>query len=280
MSEEAIARDGYGRPKILPDPTGNPHTAWLPDIKKAIPPQKWKPKSYTRVSTMSKALDSQEALSKWKMRMVTQGFVRQRLLLNQAARVVATSKDNRDLQEITDKAFEAGGGIAAREAGSDVHAFSEFHGDLPPETPPEYRPALEAMVIALKDFVILDTELFVVHDELMCAGTMDRLVLCPDGHVRCLDFKTGRQEPEYGQGVSIQTAIYIRGKRYDPATGERTELYDPALLDLTETIMAHVSIAEGTCTLYRVPAAEGWDRAQLAAKVKRLPRLRRLEPWI
>jgi len=110
----------------------------------------------------------------------------------------------------------------------------------------------------------------VVVDELKCAGSLDRLVRLPDGRVVVADIKTGADEPKYASGVSAQCAIYAHGQRYNPETGERTELHPD--LDPETGLLIHLPLApvDGVqvCQMYTLDLVAGWERALLAAQVR------------
>jgi len=250
---DGIKRDRWDRPLILPLDGGDPV-------------------AYTRVSKMAKALDDQQFLMLWKQRKTLEGVIRRPDLLTRAAGVLA--KGNPDTDPATKKALNAICGEATTAAGADKgsSAGTGFHdlteaidlGNEPMFVPPADQPRLDAFRYATKDLLPLDVETFIVNDVVRCAGTFDRLYLCPDGKVRVGDLKSGKSEAEYPLATAIQMAIYANGKRYNHETGERTELHPD--LDLTTALLIHMP-PSGGCTVVPLDIEMGWKAALLAEQI-------------
>jgi hypothetical protein len=123
---------------------------------------------------------------------------------------------------------------------------------------------------AMHGYKVLDVELFVVNDHVRAAGTLDRLVLCPDSRVRVADLKSGKSEKAFPFSTCVQTAVYANGKRYDPETGERSPLH--AALDLTTGLLVHLPPPlpnqAPTCEVIPLDLELGWAAAQCAATVR------------
>jgi hypothetical protein len=115
---------------------------------------------------------------------------------------------------------------------------------------------------------ILESELFVVCDEIKVAGTFDFRARSPQlgrKHSRIFDLKTGAGAVTYGQGeIAVQLAVYAHGTKYDPATGERT----PLDVDHNEAFVVHLPAGTGKATIHRVDIAKGWEAAQKAIDVR------------
>lgn len=260
MSKVKIKRDRWDRPLIFPLDGGDPV-------------------AFTRVSKLAKALDDQQFLMLWKQRKTLEGVIRRPDLLTRAAGVLA--KGNPDTDPDTKKALNAICGEATTAAGADKgsSAGTGFHdlteaidlGNEPMFVPPADQPRLDAFRFATKDLIPLDVETFIVNDIMRCAGTFDRLYLCPDGKVRIGDLKSGKSEALYPLATAIQMAIYARGKRYKPiwkgkdyVGGERSELHPD--LDLTTALLIHMP-PSGGCEVIPLNIELGWQAALLAEQI-------------
>ncbi len=248
-----ISRDRWGRPLILPLDGG-------------------KPIAYTRVSTMAKALDDLNNLMAWKQRKTAEGLIRRPDLLTRVAGAIANGDPDtdwptkRDLNDVCTQAVEAAGASKGSSAGTGFHALTEAidRGEEPLFVPAEDAKRLDAYRAATKGYRALDAETFIVCDELGVAGSFDRLWLCPDGRVRVGDLKTGKSEKDYPLATTVQIAIYAHGKRYDPDTGERSDLHPD--LDMTTGLLVHMP-PTGGCEVIPLDLEKGWKAARLAATV-------------
>lgn len=242
-----IPRDRWSRPLIEPEGGG-----------KAVP--------YTRVSTLSKALDEKTALMKWKQRQTVIGLAARPDLISVAQSVRG---DDRKLDEIVETAMVAAESERAANLGTALHALSEQvdeGADI--STLPEFaREDMAAYRAAMAPLEVLAMERFIVCDELQAAGTFDRLVRLPDGRVMIADLKTGRHEPKYPQGATQQIAIYSRGHLYDPVKGRVGHL--PTLgIDQEVGLLVHLPAGTGTCTIYTLDLRVGWDLARVSVAVR------------
>lgn len=248
-----IPRDRWGRPLITPPGGGQPI-------------------AYTRVSTMAKALDDLSALMAWKQRKTAQGLLARPDLLTRAAGALANGDPDtdwptkRDLNRICDEATEAAGAGRGASSGTGLHALTEAidRGEEPPYVPADDRPRLDAYRVATDGYTALESEMFVVCDELQAAGTFDRLWLCPDGAVRIGDLKSGKSEKDYPLATATQMAIYAHGARYYPDTGERTDIHPN--LDLSTGLLVHMP-PSGGCEVIPLDLDRGWEAARAAAYV-------------
>jgi hypothetical protein len=256
MTETAtteIPRDRWGRPCIIPPGGGEPVV-------------------YTRVSTLSKALDDLNFLMAWKQRKTAEGLVRRPDLLTRIAGALANGDPDVDkkvkgeLNRICNEATEAAGASKGSSAGTGFHALTEAidRGQEPLFVPPADAPRLEAYRQATADYEALDAEVFVVCDQLQTAGSFDRLWRCPDGRVVVGDLKTGKSEAEYPLATAMQISIYAHGQRYNPETGQRTPLHDD--IDLTTGLLIHMP-SSGGCRVVPLDLEKGWRAARAAAFV-------------
>jgi hypothetical protein len=252
-----IPRDRWGRPLILPSGGGE-----------VI--------AYTRASTHAKALDDLNNLMAWKVRKALEGVVKRPDLLTRAAGALANGDPDADwptkkaLNGVASEAHEAAGGSAGASSGTGLHALTEAvdRGEGLLWVPPADQARLDAYVEATAHLTPLDSETFVVCDELRVAGTFDRLWRDDrTGAVLVGDLKTGKSEVDYPMATATQLAIYAHGLRYDPESGERSPLH--ADLDQTTGLLVHLPAAGG-CEVVPLDLALGWEAARLAAQVRDL----------
>jgi len=264
-----IKRDRFGRPLI-------------------IPPGGGKPEGYTRVSTLAKALDDGTALVAWKQRMTLVGT-----LLDEGIRAEASTLINRHADPVGEaskalgvlahRAMERAGATRAASLGTTVHELTERMDNGQPIThvPDGLGPVLDAYTWGMAGLEVIESEVFVVVDDIACAGTLDCLVRLPGGRVVVADKKTGRNEPAYAGGVTTQCAAYARGQRYDPATGERTPLHHD--LDPTTGLLIHIPLlpvdGRQVCDLFVLDLTLGWERALLAHQVRAARKHPKLTKW-
>lgn len=260
-----IPRDRWGRPLI-------------------IPPDGGEPVAYTRASTLAKALDDLNNLMAWKARKTAEGLVRRPDLLTLVSGAIANGDPDTDwptkkaLNAAVEQAMEAAGASKGATAGTGLHSLTEAidRGEEPLFVPEADKGRLDAYRAATAPYTALAAETFVVCDELEVAGSFDRLWFCPPDAptkygplpgpaTRIGDLKTGKSEADYPLATAIQLAIYAHGKRYDPATGERTPLDEH--LDLTTALLVHMPAATGGCDVIPLDIEKGWQAARLAAEV-------------
>jgi hypothetical protein len=241
----AIPRDRWGRPLITPVGGG-------------------KPIGYTRVSTLAKAIDDTEGLTQWKLRQAIIGLTRRSDLISLAA---SKTDDKATLNRVAKEALDAADSGAAANTGTALHSFTEtadLGGDLS-RVPHEHRPDIDAYLAATSSLTVLAMEQFVVIDELQAAGSFDRIYRMPDGRIVIGDLKTGASAPNYAQATAAQMAMYAHGALYEFATGTRHPL---TMVDKSIALMIHLPAGTGTCDIYVIDIAAGWEAALLASKVR------------
>lgn len=249
-----VPRDRWNRPLIIPLDGGEPT-------------------AYTRVSTLAKLCDDTSALMSWKARKTAEGLVRRPDLLTRAAGAMATGDPDTDwptkkaLNAVVSEATEAAGAGKGASAGTGLHSLTEAidAGQEPLFVAEHDRPRLDAYRAATQKYEAVGIETFVVNDDVLAAGTFDRLYRCPDGRVRVADLKTGKSEAAYPLATTTQIAIYAHGRRYDPATGDRSPLADD--LDMSTGLLIHLP-PSGGCEVYELRLDLGWQAAQVAARIR------------
>jgi hypothetical protein len=242
-----IPRDRWGRPLITP-----------PDGGKAV--------GYTRISTLSKALDNKDALMAWKQRMTAIGLGKRPDLAQRAA--ITSLDDRKALNEIVEGAMAAAESDKAANIGTTLHALTEqVDAGTLGEVTPEHAADLAAYAAAMANIEAKAAELFVINDELQAAGTLDRIVALPDGRVVVADIKTGQSEPNYPHGVTTQVAIYARGQMYDPINGRGATLAEVGV-DQHTGLLIWLPAGQARCELYTLDLAVGWSIAKTAHAVR------------
>jgi RecB family exonuclease len=118
----------------------------------------------------------------------------------------------------------------------------------------------------------------VVIDELLAAGSFDRLARLPDGRLVVADIKTGQNEPQYPHGVTTQVAMYSRGTLYHPETGRGQSLQEMGV-DQTTGLLIHLPAGQATCRLYLIDLEIGWALASVAARVRQMQKLKPLTEY-
>lgn len=254
--ENGITRNWQGSPLILP------------------PGAEGKPLAYRRASTVAGALDSKDGLIAWFQRRLMQGLTVDPSILDEAKGYFAAETDKRHpehrdakkaLDALAAKARELGESDKAADIGTMLHEYcvvADDMGDLS-TVPEEYRADLSAYIEAMDGIKVLDSEQFVVVDQIKVAGTYDRLLMLPDGRVILADIKTGADVPRYPHSTCHQLSIYAHGMRYDPDDGHRTPIHPR--LDQSVGMLIHLPQGEARCDLYMLDIEQGWDWMLVAA---------------
>ena len=243
----------YGQPLIIPTGGGDPTP-------------------YVRISSFSGAVEDSYNLDLWKQRNTALGLAAQPQLIDRIAGIIGNYDDpidqaKRELNDICKAAQDAAGSGRSADIGTALHSMAQAIDRGRNVLPGRWADHLRAYQEAMVAYEFLDAETFVVVDELRAAGTLDRLVRCPDEKVRVADLKTGKWELAFPAKTTAQVSVYAHGERYDPATGERTPLHPD--LDLTTGLLIWLP-AKGkpSCQVVGLDLEAGWRRAQLAMQVR------------
>lgn len=267
--DEGIPRDKWGR-YLLPDPT-KPGS---------------KPKAWTRATTFNKTVADTYVLDQWGNRMVAKGLAMRPDLYAMAAATPLSDRDK--LNEIAEEAKKAAGSKTRASLGTALHAFTEQHDRGERITvPDQWRPDVDAYIALCKSHGLAFRpdliERTTVVPQFGVAGTFDRIVkLTRDltvnlpgvGEVflRAGDFviddtKTGRDLTYGWNEISIQLALYSRGKGlWNPST----KSYDPMpALRQDVGLVVHLPVGEAKATLHAVNLEAGWEAAALCERVRK-----------
>jgi hypothetical protein len=243
-----LPRDGKGRPLV-----------WLPDGSKQV--------GYSRCTSFIACLEDQYAVHLWQQRMVAIGLAERPDLL---VSVAAYRDDRERLNTLVDQAREAAKANAAARTGTALHSLVEqYDRGESPLVPPAYRADVDAYRHATADLDSVHIEQFCVEDALRIGGTPDRVVRYHvDGKHYIADVKTG--SIDYGHlKFSMQFAVYANSHPYDPFGGATGHRWDwPEDLDRQRAILIHLPQGQGTCDLYWVNIAAGWQAVHIARAVR------------
>lgn len=242
-AQAEVPRDQYGRPLIVPAGGG-------------------KPQPFTRVTTIADALEDQYNLTRWSNRMVALGLTQRHDLY---ARVAACRDDDKtSLNQICDAAKEAAAASGPANLGTALHEFLEridAGEDVNVPAPwdrdvDQYRACLEVHDVKIVPGMI---ERLCVIPQMGAAGTFDRLVTVGDYPLPVIaDLKTGNYL-SWGK-FATQLAIYANAETlYDPATQRHTPMPQ---VSRKRGLIIHLLAGQGTCRLYWVNLAAGWEAAQ------------------
>ncbi len=248
MTPIDIRRDRWGRP-LLPPPGGGPLTP------------------HTRVSTLAKTLDDQTGLGKWKQRQTVLGLAARADLW---ALAKATGREDKAaLNQLCEDAMQAAASSAGANLGTALHSFTEaIDAGLHVDPPSELAADLTAYQRIMKELCLqsVEQELFVVNDELTCAGTLDKLVRLPSGAVVVADTKTGQDADRYPHSAAIQIAVYAHSQRINLDTGQRAPLHPD--LDPTIGLMIHLPAGRGRAAILKLDLRQAWSWAQMCVEIR------------
>lgn len=241
--------------------------------------------AYTRISTLSGALDDKGGLVDWAAAMAMIGVVKSKSIHAQVSHLASAHESpwyvpaaKKPLKELVAKAKDLGGASDAAGFGTAFHGLCEEldKGNPPQFVPEELKPWIEARQAALEEFEPVLIEPFVINDELKVAGNPDRFLRHKQtGIVYAADDKTGTDEPNFPLKVTIQVAIASRSSLYDQGSGERT----PIECDQSRGLLIHtpLRLEKPQAALYWLDLEKGWELACLAAEVRDKKKIAKLE---
>ena len=231
---------------------------------------------WTRVTTLTGALTSQEGLRVWSERNIVRGIG----LRPDLRAAIASDPNSKEVQDEVRRTAKVvtGDGADARH-GRAVHRAVEkwsVGGALPANLSPEEelgRDALAAIQCLQENGIrVRMVERVVVHDVCRYAGRLDALweVTLPDGRtvLRIGDVKTGKDlhKPEKRHPMGAQLGGYVNATHmYDQVT--RT--FSPMPSELDRTVGYILSVRNGTAQLYEIDLVAGWQRMLTAIKLHR-----------
>jgi len=238
---------------------------------------------YTRATTVAKALDDGSGLIGWSKRMVALGLAQRADLL---ALVATSNGDKRTLDDICERAAEAGGSTIRRDLGTAVHAMLEQSwADITYMAPAPYTADVEAVHAALAAHGITVeagmVERIVVDDTHQIAGTFDLLVRSPDGQLRVADIKTGSSLMG-ALSFAIQLAIYANADALytQGAAADGSEDVREPMPDIAKDYgyIFHVQPESGRCDIHAIDLAAGLEALKIAVAVREARKAKVLTP--
>lgn len=257
-TELGIPRDRYGRYLITPAGAK-------------------RPKFYSRVTTIAKAIEDTHTITRWKLRNALKGVADRKDLLLQI-QTLDPEKDKRTLDRIAETCLELGGGTKAATTGTAIHSILEQHDKgayvldrKPPaelvETIQTYAEVLQANeVTVLPEWI----ETVLVNDEDQYAGTVDRIVQIGGVHY-IADLKTGKTLDFGGLGFGAQLAAYAHCTHATSDGKDRREL--PPVNQQRALIIHAPSNALHHVSLHWIDIEHGWAAFQLAMQVRAMRNL-------
>jgi hypothetical protein len=249
---ELIERDASGRPLIKS----------VDDPDTLIP--------YERASSYGKAIDNGAGLLYWAKCMAVKGTAMSPSIVKAAKPLDyydESGQGKKGLYELAEKALNLAGANDKATEGTAMHSYTELIDrgeELPPGLDPGTEADLEAYKAVTAGLVYPAIEEFVVVDEVHVAGSFDRGITVPKGlpgwpewlatgDTYIGDLKTGNAEGAIAS-ILVQLALYSRGKRYNPTTGERT----PLGFRQDVGLIVHLPLGKGTAQIIAVDLTLGW----------------------
>lgn len=295
-----IERDQWDRPLIKPDPLWleNPtpgrkrlvqESGW-PDGKVPKHQRADGRRPYARASSLGSGIDPAYGLGVWLRRHALLAVARRPDLVE--ALQTMTYLDGKLIDEIADEALirakddmsthrqRAGTTKALRDVfvnrliaaqrGTTFHRLTTpdiaaglMHQAVHGPALLDYRVAADSLAEALEkaELEVVETEQFVVNDDLGSAGTYDHLYRdLRTGNVHVGDKKSGEL---YWTSFVAQVETYSGAKHYDPETGDRSPLHPD--LDPSLGFIMHTDLRTGQTVVYEVDL-DG-EMARLAVQV-------------
>ena len=255
MTTDTTRRDRYGRYLVLP-------------------PDATKPVGYTRATTIAKTLDDTSSLMAWGERMTAIGLSRRPDLL---AAIDNVADDTKALNQLCQKAKEAGGATVRRDLGTQLHSILERSwteaGYRPPAAHVDDVKAVHDTLAAHGLRVIPELcETIVVNDKHRIAGTFDLIVEDSTGRLYLADIKTGSSVKYGSLAFAVQLSIYanadaIYGQGAAPDGSDDVREPMPRVRK-DKAYIIHVQPSSGQCELHELSL--DWGLVNTALMVREM----------
>jgi hypothetical protein len=243
-----------------------------------------KPTGYTRATTVAKTLDDESNLKTWAQRMTALGLAGRPDLV---ALVAATDpEDKKTLNNICERASEAGGATVRRDLGTALHKMLEDSWFDPSYSAPaqfvaDVRAVHEALAAAGFTVVAGMTERMIVNDRHQIAGMFDLLLATNgDDELIMADIKTGSSVDFGALGWATQLAIYANADalyRQGRAADGSEDVREPMPnINKRTGVIIHVQPESGACDLHWLDLEAGAEALELAMEVRRLRKFKPL----
>ena len=243
-----------------------------------------KPTGYTRATTVAKTLDDESNLKTWAQRMTALGLAGRPDLV---ALVAATDpEDKKTLNNICERAAEAGGATVRRDLGTALHKMIEDSWFDPTYVAPapydaDVRAVHAALAAAGFSVAAGMTERMIVNDAHQIAGMFDCLLRSGDeSELVMADIKTGSSVDFGALGWATQLAIYANADalyRQGTAADGSADVREPMPeINKSTGVIIHVQPGSGVCDLHWLDLEAGAEALELAMEVRRLRKFKPL----
>ena len=264
----------YHMPALRPEPERDRWGKYvLPD-----PADSGEVRSFTRATTMAKAISDEYNLTQWKRRTIVEGLKLAPELLDQIDLMDDPRDVRKQIELVADEAHSATGADVARDRGTQLHYFTEAYdvGALTiAQIPDEYRNEIQAYAetMAAAGITIPPEMVERIYINLAAgriAGTADRgYVILPNGRRIVADVKTGKDLSYSWPEICMQLAIYANAEAIVEYDAQGFPTISPAPeVDKTIGLVMHLPVDQGKCTLHLIDLSAGWAAVELASEVR------------
>jgi len=242
-----------------------------------MPPGGDRPRGWTRVTTVAKALYSGGGLANWKATMAATGMLMRPGLRTRWEELLAKYGDpwyagdeaKKACKQLVEECATVGGANDRKEIGSALHTLTALIdlGQKPSHLSDENKADLRAYWRGLRErrikVVPNMVEVTVVLDDYEIAGTFDRLVTAPSYKLPLVaDLKTGGNLEYSWQTIAVQLAAYSRANaiyRQGPhPNGSQDERLPMPAVDQDYGLIMWVPAGEARLELWLVDLNAGW----------------------
>lgn len=252
-----------------------------------VDPETGKLTGLTRATTISGSLDDKTNLIAWKARMVVLGIATRPDLVALAG--VTDATDKRTLDDIAERASDAGGATLRRDLGTAVHGFFAARlADPAAKIPAPYDADVTAILAALDahGLEVVDgmSERMVVLWRHRIAGTFDLIVRDRrTGKLHIVDLKTGSSLLG-SLGFSTQGSIYAQADVLyrQGAAADGSEDVTETMPEVSQTLgfILHCQPGSARCDVHALDLTIGAEALELAMAVRQARKAKPLAPYI
>lgn len=241
----------------------------------------------TRATTISGSLDDKTNLIAWKARTVIVGLATRPDLVALAG--VTDATDKRTLDDIAERASDAGGATLRRDLGTAVHGFFAARvADPTAKVPAPYDADVDAILAALDEhgLEIVEgmSERMVVLWRHRIAGTFDLIVRARNtGTLHLVDLKTGSSLLG-ALGFSTQLSIYAQADvlYQQGAAADGSEDVTEPMPEVSQSLgfILHCQPGSARCDVHALDLTIGAEALELAMQVREARKAKPLAPYI
>lgn len=252
-----------------------------------VDPETGKLVGLTRATTISGSLDDKTNLIAWKARTVIVGLATRPDLVALAG--VTDATDKRTLDDIAERASDAGGATLRRDLGTAVHGFFAARlADPAAKVPAPYDADVTAILAALDahglEVVAGMSERMVVLWRHRIAGTFDLIVRDKaTGTLHLVDLKTGSSLLG-SLGFSTQLSIYAQADVLytQGAAADGSDDVTEPMPEVSQSLgfILHCQPGSGRCDVHALDLTIGAEALELAMQVREMRKAKPLAPYI